>query len=83
VAVALVALAKRWNLAIVVFRVSIRGSVARHLSLLLVAAGATLISAGYADLFLTEKARSATGYGRFHRAEEVVHTIGGCLIFAL
>ena len=56
---ALVALAMCWGLAVIVFRVSQPQSVGRQLSLLLVVEGATLISTGYLDLFLTEAARSA------------------------
>jgi hypothetical protein len=81
--VALVALGMCWSLAIVVFRVSPAGSVGRQLSLLLVVEGATLISTGYIDLFLTEAARAAAWYPIFYRAEEIVHTAGDCLMLAL
>ena len=80
---ALVALAMCWSLAVIVFRVSPAGSVARQLSLLLVVEGATLISTGYIDLFLTEAARSADWYPAFYRIEEVIHTVGDCLMLAL
>jgi len=80
---ALVALAMCWGLAVVVFRVGPAGSVARQLSLLLVVEGATLISTGYIDLFLTERARSAAWYATFYRTEEVIHTVGDCLMLAL
>lgn len=79
----LVAFAMCWGLAIVVFRVSVSGSVARQLSLLLVVEGATLISTGYIDLFLTEAARAAAWYPTFYRLEEIVHTVGDCLMLAL
>jgi hypothetical protein len=72
-----------WTLAAVVFRVSVAGSAARQLSLLLVVEGATLISTGYLDLFLTEAARSASWYPAFFRFEEIVHTAGDCLMLAL
>jgi len=72
-----------WSLAVIVFRVSQPGSVARQLSLLLVVEGATLISTGYIDLFLTEIARSAAWYRSFYRIEEIVHTVGDCLMLAL
>ena len=72
-----------WSLAVVVFRVSRKGSVARQLSLLLVVEGVTLISTGYIDLFLTEGARLAPWYATFYRLEEVVHTLGDCLMLAL
>ena len=80
---ALVALAMCWSLAVVVFRISQAGTVARQLSLLLVVEGVTLISTGYIDLFLTEAARSAAWYATFYRTEEIVHTIGDCLMLAL
>ena len=80
---ALVALAMCWSLAVVVFRVSLPGSVGRQLSVLLLVEGATLISTGYIDLFLTETARAASWYPTFFRAEEIVHTVGDCLMLAL
>ena len=72
-----------WGLAVVVFRVSPAGSVGRKLSLLLVVEGATLVSTGYIDLFLTEAARAGAWYPRFYRAEEIIHTVGDCLMLAL
>jgi hypothetical protein len=72
-----------WSLAVVVFRAGLPGSAARQLSLLLVVEGATLISTGYLDLFLSETARAATWYPAFFRAEEIVHTVGDCLMLAL
>ncbi len=80
---AVIACAMCWTLAGVVFRVSLAGSAARQLSLLLVVEGATLISTGYIDLFLTEAARSASWYPAFFRIEEIVHTAGDCLMLAL
>lgn len=80
---AVVATAMCLGLAVVLFRVSAAGSVARQLSLLLVVEGATLISTGYIDLFLTEAATAATWYPTFYRIEEIVHTVGDCLMLAL
>jgi len=80
---AFVALAMCWGLAIIVFRVSGSGSVARQLSLLLVIEGATMISTGYIDLFFTESTRAASWYPTFYRLEEIVHTVGDCLMLAL
>jgi hypothetical protein len=80
---AFIAVAMCWGLAIVVYRVSMVGSVGRQLSLLLVVEGATLISTGYIDLFLTESARAAGWYPSFYRIEEIVHTVGDCLMLAL
>jgi len=80
---ALLALALCWGLAVIVYRVSGSGSVARQLSLLLFVEGATLISTGYIDLFFTEAARAASWYPAFYRSEEIVHTVGDCLMLAL
>ena len=80
---AVVAFTMCLGLAVVLFRVSVAGSVARQLSLLLVVEGATLISTGYLDLFLTEAARAAAWYPTFYRFEEIVHTVGDCLMLAL
>ena len=80
---ALAALALCWTLAVVLYRVGATGSVARKLSLLLVVEGATLISTGYLDLFLTDSARALPYYPVFFRAEEIVHTIGDCAMLAL
>lgn len=80
---ALIALAMCWSLAVVMFRVSAPASVARRLSLLLVVEGTTMVSTGYIDLFLTDAARAASWYPGFFRAEEIVHTIGDCLMLAL
>ena len=80
---AIIACALCWSLAAVVFRVSLAGSAARQLSLLLVVEGAGMISTGYLDLFLTEATRSASWYPAFFRVEEVIHTAGDCLELAL
>lgn len=80
---ALFALAMCWGLAAVLFRVGATGSVARKLSVLLVVEGATLISTGYLDLFLTDNARSLPFYPAFLRAEEILHTLGDCAMLAL
>jgi hypothetical protein len=80
---ALLALAMCWSLAIMLFRVGTAGSVARKLSLLLVVEGATMVSTGYLDLFLSETARAHSLYPTFFRAEEIVHTIGDCAMLAL
>ena len=80
---ALVSVAACWALALLLFRVGTPGSVARKLSFLLLVEGVTLISTGYIDLFLTEQARAHPLYPRFFRVEEVVHTLGDCLMLAL
>ncbi len=80
---AIVALALCWSLAIVLYRVSIPGSVARKLAFLLFVEGITLISTGYLDLFLVPSARAEYWYSVFYRVEEVVHTIGDCAMLVL
>jgi len=80
---ALLAFAMCWCFAAVLFHVGNPGSVARKLSLLLVVEGATLISTGYLDLFLTDSARALSFYPAFFRAEEIVHTVGDCAMLAL
>jgi hypothetical protein len=50
---------------------------------LLVIEGATLISTGYLDLFLTASTHALPFYPMFFRAEEIVHTVGDCAMLAL
>jgi len=80
---ALVSVVQCWALALLLYRVSAPGSVARKLSLLLVVEGVTLISTGYIDLFLTAEARAHRWYPQFFRAEEIIHTLGDCAMLAL
>lgn len=80
---ALVAVALCWSLSIVLYRVSIPGSVARKLALLLFVEGITLISTGYLDLFLVASVRDKYWYSVFYRVEEIVHTIGDCAMLVL
>lgn len=80
---AFAAFAMCWGLALLVYRVSAAGSVGRQLSLLLFVEGVTMVSTGYIDLFLTEAALAASWYPTFFRVEEIVHTVGDCLMLAL
>jgi len=80
---ALVSVTACWALALLLYRVSTPGSVARRLSFLLVVEGVTLISTGYIDLFLTEDTRSQHWYPQFLRFEEIIHTLGDCAMLAL
>jgi len=80
---ALVSAAACWGLALLLYRVSTPGSVGRKLSLLLVVEGATLISTGYLDLFLTKETRGQDWYPQFLRFEEIVHTLGDCAMLVL
>jgi hypothetical protein len=80
---ALVATAMCWSLAVVLFRVGRRGTVARKLSVLLVAEGITLLSSGYIDLMFTAEVMERTWYDAWFRAEFIVHTVGDCVMLAL
>lgn len=80
---ALVSVAECWALALLLYRVSATGSVARKLSFLLVVEGVTLGSTGYIDLFLTAETRANSWYPLFYRAEEIIHTLGDCAMLAL
>ncbi len=80
---ALAAVALCWSLAVVLFRTSMPGGVARKLSLLLVVEGVTLISTGYIDLFLTESFRGSVWYANWVWFEMVVHTLGDCAMLVL
>lgn len=80
---ALVAVTMCWVLAVVLFRVGTRGSVARKLSLLLVIEGVTLISTGFIDLFFTAAITEQPWYAAWYRAEEIIHTFGDCAMLAL
>ena len=80
---AIVALVLCWSLAVVLYRVSPPGSVARKLALLLLVEGFTLISTGYLDLFLVPAVRESDWYSVFYRTEEIVHTVGDCLMLVL
>jgi hypothetical protein len=82
-ALALVAVAMCWSLAVVLFRVGASGSVARKLSLLLVVEGATLISTGFLDLLLSEAVLESSWHPRWLLFESVVHTLGDCLMLVL
>jgi hypothetical protein len=59
---AVISFAMCWVLAVVLYRVSSAGSVARSLSILLVVEGLTMISTGYLDLFFTSATRELSWY---------------------
>jgi len=80
---ALVAFVMCCSLAVLLYRVSMAGSVARMLALLLVVEGVTLISTGYIDLFLTPAATSSSWYPSWLRGEEIIHSLGDCAMLAL
>jgi hypothetical protein len=81
--IALFAVALCWSLAVVLFRTSMPGGVARKLSLLLVIEGVTLVSTGYIDLFLTESMRAGSWYPDWVWFEMIVHTLGDCAMLVL
>lgn len=80
---ALIAAAMCWSFAVVLFRTSMAGGVARKLSLLLVVEGVTLISTGFLDLFLTESVRASPTYPTWVWFEMIVHTFGDCAMLVL
>lgn len=80
---AVVAVAMCWSLSVVLYRVSMPGSSARKLALLLVVEGLTLVSTGFIDLFLTASARAHDLYPGWAWGEGIVHTLGDCAMLAL
>ena len=53
------------------------------LSLLLIVEGATLVSTGFIDLFLTESVRAGAAFPVWRQLEFFVHTLGDCAMLAL
>lgn len=80
---ALIAVAMCWALAVVLYRVGTAGSVARKLSLLLVAEGVALVSTGYIDLLFTEAMLTSSWYQGWWDVEAAVHTFGDVAMLAL
>jgi hypothetical protein len=80
---AVVAVAMCWGFAFVLYRTSLPGGVARMLSLLLIVEGATLVSTGFIDLFLTESVRAGAAFPVWRQLEFFVHTLGDCAMLAL
>ena len=80
---ALIAVAMCWALAVVLYRVGTPGSVARKLSLLLVAEGVALVSTGYIDLLFTESMLSSSWYAGWWEIEATIHTLGDVAMLAL
>ena len=78
---ALIAVAMCWALAVVLYRVGTPGSVARKLSLLLVAEGVALVSTGYIDLLFTESMLSSSWYPGWWDVEATIHTFGDVHIY--
>lgn len=80
---AFIAVAMCWALAVVLYRVGTPGSVARKLSLLLVAEGVALVSTGYIDLLFTESMLSSSWYAGWWEIEATIHTLGDVAMLAL
>jgi len=80
---AVIAVVMCWGFAWVLYRTGTPGSMARKLSLLLVVEGATLISTGYIDLFLTDSMRAHHLYPTMFQASGIIHTFGDCAMLAL
>ena len=80
---ALIAVGMCWALAVVLYRVGTPGSVARKLSLLLVAEGVALVSTGYIDLLFTESMLSSSWYPGWWDVEATIHTFGDVAMLAL
>ena len=73
-----------WALAVVLFRVSLPGSVARMLALLLVFEGITLGTSGTINLMLGPAiTEGATFLAYVANVQPVLHTIGDCAMLAL
>jgi len=80
---ALVAVAMCWALALVLFRVGSRGSVARKLALLLVAEGVTLVSSGSTEFLLGPLVAFYDKHPWYSDVETIVHAFGDSCMLAL
>src|SRR6185369_14624968 len=80
---ALVAVAMCWSLSLVLFRVGVRGSVARKLALVLVVEGVALVSSGLIEYLFTVPDDFYPRNPRFAIAELMVHAVGDCVMLVL
>jgi hypothetical protein len=80
---ALVAVAMCWSLSLVLFRVGVRGSVARKLALVLVVEGVALVSSGLIEYLFTVPDDFYPRNPRFAIAELMVHAVGDCGMLVL
>ena len=80
---ALVAVAMCLVLAVVLYRVGTRGSVARKLSLLLVVEAVTLGSSSSVEFLLVSPTATIEAYPRWYEIMFLVHTLGDCAMLAL
>lgn len=72
-----------WIFALLLYRVSASGSVARKLALLMVFEGVTLLSSGYIDVLMTPAATASNWYSTFSQSQSIVHRFGDCVLIAL
>ena len=81
--IALLAVAMGLALAVVLYRVGTRGSVARKLSLLLVVEAVTLGSSRSVEFLLVSPTATIEAYPRWYEIMFLVHTLGDCAMLAL
>jgi len=80
---ALVAIAMCLVLAVVLYRVGTRGSVARKLALLLVVEAVTLGSSSSVEFLLVSPSAAFEAYRQWFDIQFLVHTLGDCAMLAL
>jgi hypothetical protein len=80
---ALLAVAMCLALAVVLYRVGMRGSVARKLALLLVVEAVTLGSSSSVEFLLVSPTATIEAYPRWYEIMFLVHTLGDCAMLAL
>jgi len=82
--IGLIAIAQCWAFAVVLFRVSAPGSMARQLGLLLVVEGITLVTAGYPEYVLGfNDSTIYTDYPLYGQIDFIFHTLGDSAMIAL
>src|SRR5258706_13104212 len=79
---ALIAVAMCWSLSVVLFRVGMRGSVARKLALVLVVEGVALVSCGLIEYLFTVPDDFYQRNPGFAIIETIVHGFGDCGMLA-
>jgi len=72
-----------WIFAGLLCRVSVSGSVARKLAMLLVFEGLTLLTSGYIGLLFSPEAISSDWFSTYYESESIVHRFGDCVLIAL
>ena len=79
----LATIAMCWAFAVVLYRVGAPGSVARKLSVLLVAEGFILVTGGYPELLFTPATLASSWVSAWHQISETIHHISDCAMLAL